>query len=33
VIPGAQHFIFLSHPDQVERLMREFLLAAAAPAP
>jgi non-heme chloroperoxidase len=32
VIPGAQHFIFLSHPDQVERLMREFLLPPAAPA-
>lgn len=26
VIPGAEHFIFLSHPDQVERLMRAFLL-------
>jgi pimeloyl-ACP methyl ester carboxylesterase len=26
VIPGAHHFVFLSHPDQTERLMREFLL-------
>jgi len=26
VIPGAQHFIFLSHPDRTEQLMREFLL-------
>jgi pimeloyl-ACP methyl ester carboxylesterase len=25
VIPGAHHFIFLSHPDETERLMREFL--------
>lgn len=33
VIPGAHHAIFLSHPDQTERLIREFLLAPAAPAP
>ena len=32
VIPGAQHFIFLSHPAEVERLMREFLLSPADPA-
>lgn len=25
VIPGAHHFIFLSHPDQTERLIRAFL--------
>lgn len=25
VIPGAHHFVFLSNPDQTERLMREFL--------
>jgi non-heme chloroperoxidase len=30
VIPGAHHFIFLSHPDRVERLMRAFLLVPAA---
>ncbi|HEU4560933.1 MAG TPA: alpha/beta hydrolase [Longimicrobium sp.] len=27
VIPGAHHAIFLSHPDETERLIREFLLA------
>jgi pimeloyl-ACP methyl ester carboxylesterase len=32
VVPGAQHFIFLSHPGEVERLMREFLLSPAAAA-
>ena len=32
VIPAAHHFIFLSHPDQVERLMRAFLLPPAAAA-
>lgn len=30
VIPGGQHFIFLSHPDRVEQLMREFI---ASPDP
>lgn len=25
VIPGANHFIFMSNPDEVERLMRDFL--------
>jgi pimeloyl-ACP methyl ester carboxylesterase len=29
VIPGAHHFIFLSHPDRTERLMRAFLLPPA----
>jgi pimeloyl-ACP methyl ester carboxylesterase len=33
VIPGAHHAIFLSHPDETERLIREFLLGPAAPAP
>ena len=23
--PGATHFVFLTHPDQVERAMRAFL--------
>lgn len=25
VIPGAHHWVFVSHPEEVERLMREFL--------
>jgi pimeloyl-ACP methyl ester carboxylesterase len=25
VVPGAQHFVFLSHPDQTERLIRAFV--------
>jgi pimeloyl-ACP methyl ester carboxylesterase len=29
VIEGAQHAIFLSHPDRAEQLMRAFLLAPA----
>lgn len=29
VIDGGQHAVFLSHPDQVERLIRAFLLAPA----
>ncbi|HET7465005.1 MAG TPA: alpha/beta hydrolase [Longimicrobium sp.] len=33
VIDGGQHAVFLSHPDQVERLMRAFLLAPADSAP
>jgi len=32
VIQGAHHFIFLSHPAQVERLMRDFLLPPGAAA-
>ena len=31
VIPGAQHFIFLSHPERTEALMREFLLPPRVP--
>jgi pimeloyl-ACP methyl ester carboxylesterase len=37
VVQGATHFVFLSHPDETERLMREFLgertPASAPPAP
>jgi len=29
VVDGGHHAVFLSHPDQVERLMRAFLLAPA----
>ena len=25
VVPGGHHWVFASHPDEVERLMREFL--------
>lgn len=31
LLPGAHHYLFISHPDQVERTMRDFLARAARP--
>lgn len=31
VIPGARHYVFLTHPGEVEHAMLEFLLPAARP--